>query len=354
MSNLSQTKLELLLAHFTEADWSAALEQLLPCIHEVDRNAVQIWFRFYPLELIRFIQNAEDREETLRKLAIQGDFELNDQVDTSHTFLYGHRYWKTVKAAIIAEAKVFTNQTPTLVEEIKQIGMLVAEKLKIERPLMNGIVAVGLMTLNQVGLETFSVGDGHVEKPTGTLSKSPDQVIRARAEDDSQGILGFLKTVDKKYSVAYADSRASGKFSVINAEEIASASARNQSQDWKALDERCWEGVIPVECRSASCGTCWIGVLGGQEKLSEVAPRERRQMKAFGYNQPDDPKPFLRLACQAKAFGNVTIVIPPWNGVFGKKVYDNVEEVELEPVTTSAKVLRETIASATATASKED
>jgi hypothetical protein len=47
--------------------------------------------------------------------------------------------------------------------------------------------------------------------------------------------------------------------------------------------------------------------------------------------------------------GNVTIVIPPWNAVFGKKVYGNVEKLELEPATTSAKRLRETIAEVTNT-----
>jgi uncharacterized 2Fe-2S/4Fe-4S cluster protein (DUF4445 family) len=105
--------------------------------------------------------------------------------------------------------------------------------------------------------------------------------------------------------------------------------------------------VIPVECRSASCGTCWVGVLGGAEKLSEVARLERKQMRVFGYKQGDDAKPFMRLACQAKAYGNVHLVIPPWNGVFGKKVYGNVEKVELEPATTSAAKLRETINNAT-------
>jgi uncharacterized 2Fe-2S/4Fe-4S cluster protein (DUF4445 family) len=69
-------------------------------------------------------------------------------------------------------------------------------------------------------------------------------------------------------------------------------------------------------------------------------------MKVFGYNQPVDEKPFLRLACQAKATGNITLVIPPWNGVFGKKVYGNVEESTLEPATTSAKKLRETLSKA--------
>lgn len=340
------TELEKYLDEFAESDWLAAVEKLLPCIHEVDRNAVQIWFRFYPLSLIRYIESAENKEETLRSLAIQGDFNLKNQIDTSHKFLYGHRFWKTVKAAIEAEAAVFTNQDPDLTDEIKQIGMLIAEKLKVERPLINAIVAVGLMTLNQVGIEGFKAAPGEIEKPSGIMAKSPNAIIAERERDDSQGILGFLRTVDKNFSVIYADKLATGKFAIINDEEIASASARNRSQDWKARDERCWEGVVPVECRSASCGTCWIGVLGGQEKLSEVAPRERRAMKVFGYNQPDDAKPFLRLACQAKAFGNTTIVIPPWNAVFGKKVYGNVDELELEPVTTSAKKLRETVASA--------
>jgi hypothetical protein len=87
-------------------------------------------------------------------------------------------------------------------------------------------------------------------------------------------------------------------------------------------------------------------VIAGAEKLSEPSVRERRQMKVFGYNQPETDKPILRLACQAKAAGNVTIVIPPWNAVFGKRVRGNVDEVELEPVTTSAKKLRDTISSA--------
>ena len=89
-------------------------------------------------------------------------------------------------------------------------------------------------------------------------------------------------------------------------------------------------------------------MIAGQEKLSEVARRENRALKVFGYNQTDDPKPLIRLACQAKASGNVTIVIPPWNAVFGKKVYGNVEELDLEPVTTSAKALRETVKEAVA------
>lgn len=340
------SKIESLLERHPESDWLAALDELLPSIHEVDRNAVQIWFRFFPLSLKRFVDAAEEREETLRGLALQGNFELKDQIDTSHKFLYGHRYWKAVKCAIKAEAEDNLEEPEKLDDLIKNIGMHVAEKVQADRSLTLGIAAVGLMTLNQVGAGKFFENMERTAEPTGLMAKSPDQIVATRAKDDSQGLFGFLKTIDKKFSVNYSALTHDGKFSLLADEEIVTASQKDHSRDWKAADSRCWEGPVPIECTSASCGTCWIGVLGGQEKLTPVARRERRQMKVFGYNQPDDEQPFLRLACQARASGNVTIVIPPWNGVFGKKVYGNVEEVELEPVTTSAKHLRETIAEA--------
>ena len=334
------------LSKFSESDWLSAIGSLTNEIHEVDRNAVQVWFRFYPLEFRRYIEKEPNEAELRRSLGLLGDYDLADQIDSSHRFLYGHRLWKTVKAAIEAEAEVFTDQKPSLADEIMQVTQNIADKLKIDVSLVLGITAVGFMTLNQVGLELFKAAPGEVEKPSGLMAKSPDQIVAARGKNDSQGLLGFLRTVDKKFSVEWIDKEGSGRFQIISEEEIASASARDQSQNWRARDERCWEGVVPVECRSASCGTCWVGVLTGEEKLSEVGRRERYQMKVFGYEQPDGAKPILRLACQAKAYGNATIVIPPWNGVFGKKVYGNVEELELEPVTTSAKKLRETIRSA--------
>lgn len=340
------TNLENYLGSFGESDWNAAIDALLPNIHEVDRNAVRIWFRFYPLSLIKAIETAEDREAMAHGIVLQGDLDLSSRIDSSHHFLYGHRYWPTVKAAVEAEAAVFTDQTHGLDEEIRQVAILVAEKLKVDRSLVNGIVAVGLATLNLVGLEAFKAAAGKIETITGIMAKSPEAVIAERAKDDSQGLLGFLKTVDKKFTVTYDNLRNTSKFPVIDGEEIASASAKHLTGKFKDEDERCWEGVIPVECKSASCGTCWVGVLGGQEKLSEPSRRERRQLKVFGYIDSDEPKPYIRLACQAKASGNVSIAVPAWNAVFGKKIYGNIDELELEPVTTSAKALRETIATA--------
>jgi hypothetical protein len=61
-------------------------------------------------------------------------------------------------------------------------------------------------------------------------------------------------------------------------------------------------------------------VLAGAEKLSEVRELEWRRIKEFGYIDTDEPRPLIRLACQAQAFGNVSIVIAPWNGVFGRHI----------------------------------
>ncbi len=342
MSENYSTAFEEHLNHFTESQWQETLSRLLPEIHEVDRIAAQVWFRFYPLPLHRYLEKAEDVETALHGFAMQGDYSLLTQVDTSHKFLWGHRYWADVKHAIIERSKSFESDKIDLANEIRMIAKSAANGVKSETSLLMGITAVGLMTLNQTGLETFEAAKGDSAKPKGLLSKSPDKVLAARKREASQGMLGFLKTINKEFKVTWNETKKGAKFDIIYDEEIASAAARDQSQNWLEMDERCGEGVIPVECRSAACGTCWVGVVGGAENLEDVQILERKQMKVFGYRQGDEPKPFMRLACQAQAKGSVSIVIPPWNGVFGKKIY-GVERIVLEPATTSAKKLREAI-----------
>jgi ferredoxin len=132
-------------------------------------------------------------------------------------------------------------------------------------------------------------------------------------------LLGFLRTTDKRWTVVWNEGNPTARFQMIHRQEIASAAATDK-RDWSQVDPRCTvdEGPIPVQCRSASCGTCWVGVLRGAEKLTPVSPRERKAMQLFGYIDTDDPQPIVRLACQAQGEGAVSIVIPKWNGVFGK------------------------------------
>ena len=49
MTDNAETEFEMYLARHDEGAWAGAVAELLPSIHEVDRNATQIWFAFYPL-----------------------------------------------------------------------------------------------------------------------------------------------------------------------------------------------------------------------------------------------------------------------------------------------------------------
>ena len=305
------------LARHDEEAWSATLTTLLRSIHEVDQNATQIWFAFYPLALFQALATAEDPEKLRQQLLMQGKYYLRDQIDSSHTFLYGHRYWPEVKRAVEQQARE-ANFEHSLADQILAVAQKVAAALKVDRSLVVGITAVAFMTIQQAGLEEFEKSPGRMLIDKKHARKSPEDVLRERAKDDSQGLLGFLRTVNKKWTVTYDENDDAAKYRMNHVQDLAWGAAEDRSRDWREIDPRRVEGPIPVECRSASCGTCWVGVLGGAEKLSDVAAREGKKIKEFGYVDTSEPKPLIRLACQAQTHGAVSIVIPPWNGVFGK------------------------------------
>ncbi len=301
-----------------EESWSAALATLLRSVHEVDRNATQIWFAFYPLELWRVLKESEDRETLAQQLLLQGDYDLKDQIDRSHHFLYGHRFWPQVKQAVADYAETFSGQAGSLADSILYVARGAAKEMGKDESLLVGITAVAFMTTQQVGLDAFKTAPGTVAIDKKHAKNSPEQVLRDRAKDDSQGLLGFLRTVNKQWTVTWDESDDRARYKLHEGQDLAWGAAEDQSRDWRAIDPRRIEGPIPVECRSASCGTCWVGVVGGAEKLSDVAVREGKKIKEFGYIDTAEPKPLIRLACQAKANGAVSVVIPPWNGQFGK------------------------------------
>lgn len=349
-----ETAFEIFLNQQDEEAWNAALATLSRSIHEVDRTATQIWFAFYPLSLFHALQQAENREKLARELLLQGEYELKNQIDTSHQFLYGHRFWPQVKRAVEAHASEGVgvrvsgidgsiqhaaantsakaaiepaSQHPTLntprpgsslADQILAVARRVAHDSKKDEALLVGITAIAFMTVQQVGLEAFKAAPGTIAIDKKHVKKSPEQILRERAKDDSQGLLGFLKTVNKQWTVTWDENDEDARYKLREGQDLAWGAADDQSRDWRAIDPRRIEGPIPVECRSASCGTCWVGVLGGAEKLADVGAREGKKIKEFGYIDTAQPKPLIRLACQAQANGAVSIVIPPWNGQFGK------------------------------------
>ncbi|HXT62706.1 MAG TPA: 2Fe-2S iron-sulfur cluster-binding protein [Pyrinomonadaceae bacterium] len=312
----------------SEEAWSATLATLLRSIHEVDRNATQIWFAFYPLSLWRALEAAADRAKLVQELLLQGDYELKNQIDTSHHFLYGHRFWPQVKRAV--EHLESEDASAKLADKILAVARGIAKELKKDESLLVGITAVAFMTVQQAGLDAFKAAPGTITIDKEHAKKSPEQVLHDRARDDSQGMLGFLKTVNKQWTVTWDENDDRAKYKLREGQDIAWGAAEDQTRDWRAIDPRRVEGPIPVECRSASCGTCWVGMLGGAEKLSDVAAREGKKIKEFGYIDTAEPKPLIRLACQAQPQGAVSVAIPPWNGQFGKYLKSRAGKEEPE------------------------
>lgn len=316
MSNNGEPLFDAFLNKHDESAWNEVVGSLEPFIHEVDRSATRIWFYFFPLSIARALQQAEDADRLARKLLLKGRYRLRDQTDSSHQFLYGHRYWPEVKSAVAALAA--SSSAPASLDlsmQIRAVAREVAARIKIDESLLIGITAIAFMTLQQVGVTAFKTSTAVPKKPS---SKTPEQIVNERARDDKQGLLGFLKP-DKIFTITFDETDPDARFKLINTQHLTTAAARDK-RDYHSREPRCIvdEGPIPVECRSASCGTCWVGVLGGAEKLSDVRELEWRRIKEFGYIHTEDPKPLIRLACQAQAFGAVSIVIPPWNGQFGK------------------------------------
>jgi ferredoxin len=315
---ITETPFENWLHQHGEEAWAATLTTLLRSIHEVDKNATQIWFAFYPLSLFQAFQHAEDPDELARQLLMKGVYPLKDQIDSSHKFLYGHRYWPEVKKGVETFASNYEVSEGSLSDQILKVAGDISQATRVDQSLLIGITAVAFMTLQQAGLSAFRNAKGEMLLDRKVAKKSAEQVLRGRAVDDSQGLLGFLKTIDKKWTITYDESDERARYKMNHDQDMAWGAADDRTRDWREIDPRRPEGPIPVECRSASCGTCWVGILGGAEKLSDVAVREGKKIKEFGYIDTTEPRPLIRLACQAKALGAVSIVIPPWNGVFGK------------------------------------
>ncbi len=291
---------------YDDQAWSRALAALLPAIHPVDQTATRIWFHFFPLRLARALTAAPDPAALATKLQLQGRYSLRDQIDTSHWFLYGHRYWPEVKKALAAREP---SSDPTA--EIRSLAS--------NDPLRLGIAAVALMTLQQVGREAFAGAGGRGPGVGG--GGRPEKVLADRARDNRQPWLRKVLRGDmrKHWTITYNEQNPDCRFDLIDSQPLTTAAA----QDPRPLhthDPRCkdGQGPIPIECRNAACGTCWVGVLGGAEKLSEVQALERRRIREFGYIDTGEPKPLIRLACMAQAFGAVSLVIPPWNGYFDR------------------------------------
>ncbi len=301
----------------TEADWSRVLQKLVPSIHAVDQVATRIWFSFWPLKLTRSLHQAEDPRLVVRQFLLDGEYRLEVQVDSSVEYFYGARFWPEVKRTVLAFAEKADRPEGTPLErQIRQIAGGVAARRNVPESVVLGISAVGVMCLQQVGLMVLAeAAEKRASQPVD--SRTPEQVLKARNSAGRPGMFGFLHKIDRKFCATFDESRPDGTMRVIQGQDLSMASSFD-TRDFKDQDPRRIAGPIPAQCRSGACGYCWVGVFGGKENISPMTPFERRRLKYFGYTSAESDQethPHIRLSCQSRCFGNVSIVVPSWNGV---------------------------------------
>ncbi len=292
------------LSGYSAAAWAAAVETISPDVHPVDRNATRVWFAFFPLELHLALEAAGGPAATSAReceLELTGTWRLAAQVDASHTFLYGHRYWPQVRRAILAAAGE-ASWPAALPELIVQVADRASRTSMVDRDQLLGMSAVALMTLRQAGMDAFAASSGTVQLSHRAHVRSIRQVRRARARPAWRPF-GFLLNAPR-FRMTFSEALPDGWFDLTYGQDIASAATWNRER-----------------CGDASCGACWIGVLHGAEHLSPIDPAvEGRRLTMFGDGDArgTDGAPLIRLACQARPSGDVSFVVPPWSGIAGK------------------------------------
>lgn len=286
-----------------DSQWPKAVKSLLADVHPVDRDALLIWLQLFPLSIWRlWAEDTGERAEFERYYQLRGRYRLADVADSSHEFLYGHRYWGAVKRALVG------------IEAGGDLEALIRRVAGSEKMAL-AIAAVAVMTVRQAG--TAFLTSGYEGRSDG---RSAEQVMAERASDQPRSLWGKLTGAKGGLRV----SMGSEWFPILPGQHITTG-AELDKRPYHEKDERCYKdmGPIPVDCRSGSCGTCWVGILGGREQTDPVAEFERKRMNYFGYwenefHDGEAERPLIRLACQTIVRGSCRIVIPSWNGVLGE------------------------------------
>lgn len=309
-----KTVFESYLSGLDEDAWAESLAKILPRIHPTDTQATQIWFAFWPLKLRLALDDCPDPTQVFKDFQLDGKPQLEDQIDASVAFLFGSNYWPEVKQAVVVYAEeTLQPQKISLYAHILELSGRLATKLQVEEAVLTGIAAVAMMVLRQVGLS--SLVECADNPAPNRHSKSKALVLKFRKGRGR--VWKSLYWKSKRYRVTFDENMSESCYEAVEGQDLSMASAKD-SRNFQDLDQRRVAGPVPVQCRSGACGYCWIGVLSGRENLSGVTTFERRRLQYFGYASSAEihqDHPTIRLACQSKCYGDVSIVIPPWNGV---------------------------------------
>ena len=316
VNNDTSSSFYALLCHQEQAVWDRAVAEIIPLTHPVDQTATRIWFSFWPLKLSQSLLKFDDTVQVAKELELDGNYRLEEQLADSVKFLFGSRYWVKVKNAVLAYTQNGTEpESGRLENHILGLAENLAARENIPTSLLVGITTVAFMALRQMGMEAFRAASDPRRKESAD-PMTPEEVWKGRNRKRARNWLSRLSGKPEEYTVTFDEGKAARTFLALPGQDLSMASARDK-REYASEDPRRIAGPIPAQCRSGSCGYCWVGILHGREELSEISEFEKTRLIYFGYaagHSDQETHPVIRLACQSKCYGDVSVVIPPWNG----------------------------------------
>jgi len=217
--------------------------ELFTQIHPVDRVATEIWFAWW------------DRGHR------------DVPIDASHRFLYGHRYWPRVKAAIVS-----SEITGDFIDAVMTISEAATRTVRVDQDHLLGITAIGLKIREAVGPAVFASAPGRVIQDDHVRVETPTQVLQRRSVNMPEGLFGRWRGDRRRWRVTV---------------EPDAADTRMRTH-----------GDQLAPCRGGNHDGCLVGILAGADRLSPVDGAE--------------PYPLIRRACEARVFGRVSLTyLPP-------------------------------------------
>lgn len=195
------------------------LATLLPRVHPVDREILQLWA--YP---------------TFRERA--------------RPVLYGARYWPRVKAAVLSTAPHeadFDHRVITAADAATRTA-------RVDADLLLGITTAAMEMYDRLGPEAFA-SSSDLDLPAAAMLETPTMVLRRRTGNNPEGVLSALPGVRRRWRVTRepdpADTYVVG------------------------------DGDLLAPCRGGSHERCDVGIVAGADRLSphegrDPFPRIRR------------------------------------------------------------------------------
>jgi hypothetical protein len=210
-----------------------SLEVLLPAVHPVDREVLTLWA--HPA-----------------------------LTDPARRVLYGFRYWPRVKAAVLS----FSNQDLPFADRVIKAADAATRTARVDADLLVGITAAAMELRDRVGHEAFAVTFAEPDLNAAALLETPTMVLRRRARNTPEGLLGALPGVRRRWRVTHEP----------NPDDTYSVG----------------EGELLAPCRGANHEMCDVGIVSGADRLSPC--------------EGNDPFPLIRRACETRVFGRVSLL----------------------------------------------